>query len=619
MTIPRQNFGLNTFSGLISKCPPNPDAIKSIVIQQNNLDVVNGATTELEFLLTNFYETVNSASSFSFILPAKGSTSTPYQLQNLNLTNNTKFLCIYPDFGNTAGTTQQFIEWTSFESLNTGTLFDQTPVGPSFSSFTSFNIHDVNCMEFGWGSNISFTGGTGPLWIGTNGGLLKWNGTDMKLWNTLNSSSPSDTINSIAVDSSRNLWIASSNGLSYFNETSGFSKIYNENNSSVLSNQINDIKLLSIDRVISATDMGMSIYNFSSNTWQSFDIYSVPELTCNNILNIAVSDSKIFLGTTGGVFLYDSSSLVWNSTPYNSINTPGWSSSDEIKSLAVKGATVYAGTTGGLVIFPYAGGTAQTIVAGASGPISSNINSMKLVTYGNTDKLYIGHDNGISVLDIYTNTWGFTAGTFDDSSLNDYVNDIIPDFLSGSTSGETIFYGTTGSTMSGLYKILDVSKSFSKVPESNKNTNLLMTYPGVTSLYASLQPLYFLFSKRMNTSSFQNVTALKSELLGTGSTVSGTWTWNISSQAATFIPSSIEKASPYNLNILHGSKGYDNSYLKETLTLGFYTEDIVPELGWNVLGKLMIMSGTNGNYLNNLYLRNPQNFDINVSILVGTI
>lgn len=616
MTLPRQQFGLNKFSTSISQCPFNPDSVKAIVFQRNNLAVVNGPSTEMELVLSDFFSIINTASKFSFTIPGSTSSSIPYEIYKIdNDIQNIKLLAILPSYG-TVSNVNEFIEWTP--NIDNGVLYDEPIISPNPEYGISFDINKINCIEFGWGCNISYTGGTGPLWIGTDGGLLKWDNTDMKLWNTLNSQSPSDFISSITVDSYNNLWIGSSKGLSKFNESTGFSQLYNSKNSSLLSDKINDIKLLSVDKIVVGTDMGMSIFNFNLNTWESFDIYNTPQLLYNNINKLAVKDSKILLGTTGGVFMYDSSTLSWNSTPFNSTNTPGWNAPDDVKALAVNDTNVYVGTTNGLVIFPLTGGTAQTILAGLTGLVSNNITSLKIVKYGLNEELYIGHDDGISVFDITNEQWIFTANSSDYSQLVN-IRDIIPDFLSGSTGGKTIFFGNT----SGLNKIFTIGPTFSVVPESNKSTNLLMVYPNTPGLYPSLQPLYFLFSKPMNPASFESKVIFKDELTSSscnthGATVSGLWTWSNDNRVASF-SSSLLKATPYSLRINFGSTAQDSSYLKENFYLKYYTENIVPEGGWLPLGKLMILTGTNDKFLPRIYLRNPQNFDVTLSVLEGII
>ena len=642
MSVPKQPFGLNTFTTSFSKCPPNPDAIRAIVIQSNNLAVVNGANTELQLLLQKFFVTVNQASISSFTLPARTSATVPFSLSTLDFSNqNVKFLCLYPKTfenpgssgptGATVSLSTEYVEWTSQESLIKGTLYNKPAVvpytmgGPSASSSTtSFDINTVNSLEFGWGGNISFTGGTGPLWIGSNGGLMKWDGTSMKLWNTLNTvgdnsegiASPSDYINSLAVDPNNNVWVGASGGLSFFNESTGFSYVYNVSNSSILSDSIKDVKILANGNIAIATDMGLSIFNFTGATWQNFNVFSTPQLSYNNINKLAVSGNIIFMGTTGGVFMYDSGSTSWGSSPFNSFNTPGWTAPNNITSLSVLGNNLYAGTTGGIVAIPYMGGTATTFISGMTGPVSNIVLTLRALNYG-SNNLYVGHDTGISVYNIDTNSWtGYTAS----SGVMGSVDALIPDFLSGSTSGQTIFYGSHGSTSSIAYKLFTSSPSVSPVPESNKSTNLLLSYPNtMDSLYSAEQNIYFIFSKPITPSTAETNTSLQNtDTLGVN--IPGGWTVPSISNAIWFTPSfPMLKAAQYNLIMDNGITAIDGSYVKESLNFNFYTEDLIPELGWNPLGKIMILTGTDGDYLQNLYFRNPQGFDVQITAMIGTI
>ena len=55
MAVPNQACGLSTFDKrVMAKCPPNPNAIRSVVFSRDNLSVVNGATTEIQISLLNF-------------------------------------------------------------------------------------------------------------------------------------------------------------------------------------------------------------------------------------------------------------------------------------------------------------------------------------------------------------------------------------------------------------------------------------------------------------------------------------------------------------------------------------------------------------------------------------
>jgi len=669
--VPNQLCGLNNFDKrLVQKCPPNANAIRSIVFQKDNLAVVNGANTEIQVPLLNFFMPVKEAARTSFTVPAK-TLNLPMNLYKMDLAgldsgSGVKFLAMLPTFGTASsllsplcgGTMSSsptdYIEWAFEKDIEIGSLKDEPVIGPvsiagpSGNSFCSFDTTVINKLEYAWGSYLSVTGASGSMWVATNGGLLNWNGKDMKLWNTLNSNSPTDFLNTLTVDSSDTLWIGSDRGLLKFSTTTGFTKQWNLSNSPVLSNNIQALKVYRPGKLAIGTDSGLSLFNYEQDNWSSFDIYSTPELDHNNILSIATDSNFLFLGTVGGVYMYDHVLDTWSTSPFNS-STAGWTAPDEVKALEAYNGNLYIGTTGGLVVVPYTGGTASTILAGPSGPASDSYDSLRVVNYYSDARLYIGHSDAVSVYSISNNSWELTASSTSYPYLTSGVKDILPDFLSGATSSDTIFMGSQDDEK-GLGRLAFGSgltgSEFSPVPESSKATNLLLSFPlnpsctplsnppgqegrwstlsantnvDLGQLYPSNQKLYFIFSKPMGaTPNFDDFVTLKKGLTGEGTVITGAWTYNTSRTLGIFTPSSeLEKASPYNISFTQGSTASDSSYVKEKINVGFYTEDIVPLLGWNKMGKILIHSGAEENYTQGLYLRNPQSFGVNITTLIG--
>ncbi len=638
MSIPNQSCGITTFTGSISKCPPNPNAIRAIVVQRDNLAVINGADTEIQVSLSKFFIPVLNAARTSFSLQAAVS-NTPLLIYKLDLAgldenDKVKFIGLLPTYGtsnntsplcgSTASSTAsqaEYMEWCFLKDIDDGELYDMPVVGPSGSDTLSFSTSTINRLSFSWGGYLSFTGGTGSMWAATEGGLLKWDGSNAKLWNTLNSGSLSDKLTWLEVDQYNSVWISSNKGISRFSESVGYTLHLNSDNSEILSDNVNSFKIYNVDKIAIATDSGLSLTDFTGSTWSNFDIFNTPELSYNNITAINADTNYIFTGTTGGVFIYDYLINSWNSLPFNSINTPGWSADDSVLSIEMYNSNLYIGTSTGLVIMPFTGSTAQTIVSGASGPGSSYFKSLRIVDYSGEIKLYAGHNDGFSAYNIDTDTWYVSKDGLDNSYFYGEINDVLPDFLSGATVTETMFFAN-GASSNGLAKYEYPADYFSIVPESYKNANLLLNYPinsTVSQLYPSNQPFYFMFSKNMLPgTSFENNIKIAKGLTGTGATVSGTWVWDSTGRLATFTPTlPLSKADDYNVTLTQGSTANDNSYLKEKINVGFYTENIVPILGWNVMGKMLVHTGAEGNYTECLYLRNPQSTATNVIALIG--
>jgi hypothetical protein len=188
----------------------------------------------------------------------------------------------------------------------------------------------------------------------------------------------------------------------------------------------------------------------------------------------------------------------------------------------------------------------------------------------------------------------------------------------------------------GVKKIYTGNDTLGNVPDLNSNNpDLLLSIPlGGTSsgnyvvdsslLYSSIQPLYLLFSKDMadgatSGASIESFITVKNGIDGSGATVNGSWLWDSSGRLATFTPTvEFSKATAYNLSIaMGGVSDVDNTPLSTGLNVGFYTENIEPVLGWQPLGKIMMLSGTDAISTQNIYLRNTNSTGVNVIGLIG--
>jgi streptogramin lyase len=84
--------------------------------------------------------------------------------------------------------------------------------------------------------------GSGNKWIGTWGGLAKFDGTNWTVYNTSNSGLPDNHVLSIAIDESGNKWIGTrGGGLAKFNGTNW--TVYNASNSNLPDNWIRSIAI----------------------------------------------------------------------------------------------------------------------------------------------------------------------------------------------------------------------------------------------------------------------------------------------------------------------------------------------------------------------------------------
>jgi ligand-binding sensor domain-containing protein len=86
--------------------------------------------------------------------------------------------------------------------------------------------------------NSVYADDKGFIWIGTNNGLIKYDGNNQTLFNMNNSNLPSNVINYVTIDKYDNKWIATNNGLVIYNNSW---TIFNKSNSGLPSDTVNSI------------------------------------------------------------------------------------------------------------------------------------------------------------------------------------------------------------------------------------------------------------------------------------------------------------------------------------------------------------------------------------------
>ena len=116
--------------------------------------------------------------------------------------------------------------------------------------------------------------GSGNVWIGTCGGLAKYDGTNWTTYTTSNSGLPDNQVMSIAIDRSDNKWIGCytdwtgiyGGGLVKFDGTNW--TIYNPSNSGLLSNFTSSIAIDDNDNEWLGTDSGL--VRFDGTNWKTY-------------------------------------------------------------------------------------------------------------------------------------------------------------------------------------------------------------------------------------------------------------------------------------------------------------------------------------------------------------
>ncbi len=253
----------------------------------------------------------------------------------------------------------------------------------------------------------------GDAWLGTPMGLTFKSGSDWQTYTSSNSPLPGNNINAIIIDNNLNKWIGTNNGLVKYNGTDWL--IFNTSNSPLPSDIINTFKIDPASNLWIGTANGLvkydginwTVYNSSNSGLTRNNITSI-EFGINNSVWVGVKISSYY-DNGGGVFKFDGSS--WsNYMPYN---WP-WNYSS-ITSLAVDssnnvwiGAQKWNGETAGIFLLNT---TSNTIafydtVPGAGLFFALFIDSLNTKWIG-TDNGLVKHQNSIYTI-INTSNSGLT-------------------------------------------------------------------------------------------------------------------------------------------------------------------------------------------------------------------
>jgi len=152
----------------------------------------------------------------------------------------------------------------------------------------------------------------GNKWIGLNYGntnsfqLLRYNGTQWDTFPVFNALSPLNKVNALAVDASNNLWIGSNIGLTKYNGTSFTT--YSTANSGIVSDTIISLACGN-GNVYAGSNRGLSIYNGTN-----FTNYTTANGMNSNTINCITVESAtaIWLGSPNGLDKFNGSSFTFN-------------------------------------------------------------------------------------------------------------------------------------------------------------------------------------------------------------------------------------------------------------------------------------------------------------------
>ena len=143
----------------------------------------------------------------------------------------------------------------------------------------------------------------GNKWIGTYGGLVKFDGATWTIWDTSNSGLPNNNVEIVVLDSAENKWIGTfwGSGLTKFDGTTWIT--WNTSNSGLPSNFVTAISIDDTGNVWIGTIAGLTKYN--GTTWTTWNTSNsgLPDNSVNSIV-IDSADNK-WIGTGYGFVKFD--------------------------------------------------------------------------------------------------------------------------------------------------------------------------------------------------------------------------------------------------------------------------------------------------------------------------
>ncbi|CAN5542706.1 hypothetical protein BH11BAC1_BH11BAC1_10260 [soil metagenome] len=135
----------------------------------------------------------------------------------------------------------------------------------------------------------------GNLWIITEAGISKYDGSNWILYDTTNSNLPNQFINDLAVEQNGVKWIASFYGLISFDGTSW--AIYDTSNSNISSQATSKVFISPAGEKWIGTSDGLE--RFDGSNWILYD-YSVAPFSFYNLTDMVFKNNDIFVATHGG-------------------------------------------------------------------------------------------------------------------------------------------------------------------------------------------------------------------------------------------------------------------------------------------------------------------------------
>lgn len=270
------------------------------------------------------------------------------------------------------------------------------------------------------------------VWVGTNGGVSRYNGTSWTSYTIANSGLVEDYVNTLAIDMLGNLWVGTNRGVSRYDGTTWTS--YTTTNSGITSNNVRSIATDPIGNLWFGTSGGVSKYN--GTTWTTYTTTN-SSLAVNDVRSLATDEiGNLWVGT------YNSGISKYNGTTWTTYTTANSGlAGNDVRSIATDAiGNLWFGTYG-YGISKYDGTTWTTYNKTNSGLASNYVYSITTDSLGN-----IWFNTDVRVSKYNGMTWTSYTKANSDLVGNDVrviTTDTLGNLWVGADGGVSKYDGTT--------------------------------------------------------------------------------------------------------------------------------------------------------------------------------
>lgn len=150
--------------------------------------------------------------------------------------------------------------------------------------------------------NTIFQDKHGFIWLGSDNGLVKFNGYNSIFYSTTNSNLSCNRINKITEDRQGNIWVGTDKGLNIFDRTKNEFRAFRTTDHGLQSDKINDLLIDTRGVLWVATSKGLSVFDKSGTAITlTHSTANINSLSSDEVTSVCESaDSSIFIGTLNG-------------------------------------------------------------------------------------------------------------------------------------------------------------------------------------------------------------------------------------------------------------------------------------------------------------------------------